>query len=99
MATITTTDGAGIFYKDWGPQGAQPIVLHHGAWRCADDWEVQMLFFVANGYRVVAHDARQTVSCAAKFSFAGAGIRRHCSAGQAARMDRTLNRTPSGCCK
>ena len=52
MATITTKDGAEIFYKDWGPKDAQPIMFHHGAWRCADDWDVQMLFFVANGYRV-----------------------------------------------
>ena len=58
MTTITTKDGTEIFYKDWGPKDAPPIMFHHGAWRCADDWDVQMLFFVANGYRVVAHDRR-----------------------------------------
>lgn len=58
MATITTKDGATIFYKDWGPKDAQAIVFHHGWPLSADDWDVQMLFFVANGYRVVAHDRR-----------------------------------------
>ena len=30
MNTITTKDGTSIFYKDWGPKNAQPIVFHHG---------------------------------------------------------------------
>jgi non-heme chloroperoxidase len=58
METITTKDGATIFYKDWGPKDAQPLVFHHGWPLSADDWDVQMLFFLANGYRVVAHDRR-----------------------------------------
>jgi len=58
MATITTKDGAVIFYKDWGPKDAQPVVFHHGWPLSSDDWDVQMLFFLANGYRVVAHDRR-----------------------------------------
>ncbi|WP_066801373.1 alpha/beta fold hydrolase [Sphingomonas soli] len=58
MAYITTTDGAEIFYKDWGPRDAQPIVFHHGWPLSSDDWDTQMLFFLANGYRVVAHDRR-----------------------------------------
>jgi non-heme chloroperoxidase len=58
MSTITTKDGTGIFYKDWGPKGAQPIVFHHGWPLCADDWDAQMLFFLGKGYRVVAHDRR-----------------------------------------
>jgi non-heme chloroperoxidase len=58
MSTITTKDGATIFYKDWGPKDAQPIMFHHGWPLSSDDWDAQMLFFLANGYRVVAHDRR-----------------------------------------
>ena len=58
MGTITTKDGTTIFYKDWGPKSAQPIVFHHGWPLSSDDWDTQMLFFHANGYRVVAHDRR-----------------------------------------
>jgi len=55
---ITTKDGTKIFYKDWGPKAAQPIVFHHGWPLSADDWDNQMLFFLSKGYRVVAHDRR-----------------------------------------
>lgn len=55
---ITTKDGTQIFYKDWGRKDAQPIAFHHGWPLSADDWDAQMLFFLANGYRVVAHDRR-----------------------------------------
>ena len=58
MPTITTRDGTGIFYKDWGPRGGQPIVFHHGWPLSADDWDNQMLFFSSKGYRVIAHDRR-----------------------------------------
>ncbi|SDA21067.1 non-heme chloroperoxidase [Methylobacterium sp. UNC378MF] len=58
MATVTTRDGTEIFYKDWGSKDAQPIVFHHGWPLSSDDWDAQMLFFVQNGYRVVAHDRR-----------------------------------------
>nr|WP_019960772.1 alpha/beta hydrolase [Woodsholea maritima] len=58
MATLTTTDGTKIFYKDWGPKDAQPIVFHHGWPLSADDWDAQMLFFLNEGYRVIAHDRR-----------------------------------------
>jgi len=55
---VTTKDGTQIFYKDWGPKNAQPIVFHHGWPLSADDWDTQMLFFLAQGFRVVAHDRR-----------------------------------------
>jgi len=58
MGYITTTDGTAIFYKDWGPRDAQPIVFHHGWPLSADDWDNQMMFFLAQGYRVIAHDRR-----------------------------------------
>ena len=56
MPTVTTSDGVEIFYKDWG-QG-QPIVFSHGWPLSADDWDAQMLFFLGQGYRVIAHDRR-----------------------------------------
>ena len=55
---VRTSDGTEIFYKDWGPKEAQPIMFHHGWPLSSDDWDSQMLFFLANGYRVVAHDRR-----------------------------------------
>jgi non-heme chloroperoxidase len=58
MSFITTKDGTEIYYKDWGPKSAQPIVFHHGWPLSSDDWDAQMLFFVARGFRVVAHDRR-----------------------------------------
>jgi pimeloyl-ACP methyl ester carboxylesterase len=58
MAYVTTKDGVEIFYKDWGPKEAQPIVFHHGWPLSSDDWDAQMLFFLSKGYRVVAHDRR-----------------------------------------
>ncbi|RWD67808.1 MAG: alpha/beta hydrolase [Mesorhizobium sp.] len=54
--TITTKDGTQIYYKDWGT--GQPIVFHHGWPLSSDDWDAQMLFFLAQGYRVIAHDRR-----------------------------------------
>ena len=58
MSVITTADGTDIFYKDWGPRDAQPIVFHHGWPLSADDWDNQMMFFLGKGYRVIAHDRR-----------------------------------------
>jgi len=58
MSTITTQDGTEIYYKDWGPKNAQPIVFHHGWPLSADDWDSQLLYFLGKGYRVIAHDRR-----------------------------------------
>jgi len=55
---VTTKDSTQIFYKDWGPKDAQPIVFHHGWPLSSDDWDTQMLFFLSKGFRVVAHDRR-----------------------------------------
>ena len=54
----TTPDGIEIFYKDWGPKDAPAIVFHHGWPLTADDWDAQMMFFLAEGFRVIAHDRR-----------------------------------------
>lgn len=58
MSYVTTKDGVQIFYKDWGPRDAQVIHFHHGWPLSADDWDSQLLFFLAQGFRVVAHDRR-----------------------------------------
>ena len=56
MATITTDDGAQIFYKDFG--SGTPILFSHGWPLSADAWEGQMVFMGRHGYRVIAHDRR-----------------------------------------
>jgi len=58
MNTVTTKDGTQIFFKDWGPKTAQPIMFHHGWPLSSDDWDAQMLYFLHKGFRVVAHDRR-----------------------------------------
>jgi non-heme chloroperoxidase len=54
--TITVKDGTQIYYKVWG--SGQPIVFHHGWPLSSDDWDAQMVFFLSQGYRVIAHDRR-----------------------------------------
>jgi non-heme chloroperoxidase len=54
--TVTTPDGVSIYFKDWG--SGQPIVFSHGWPLSADDWDAQMMFFLSQGYRVIAHDRR-----------------------------------------
>jgi non-heme chloroperoxidase len=58
MSTITTSDGTVIFYKDWGSKDAQAIVFHHGWPLSGDDWDNQMMVFLEQGFRVIAHDRR-----------------------------------------
>ena len=58
MSLVKTKDGVEVFYKDWGPKDAQPIVFHHGWPLSADDWDTQMLYFLSHGYRIIAHDRR-----------------------------------------
>ncbi len=54
--TITTKDGVTIYFKDWG--SGQPIVFSHGWPLSADDWDAQLMFFLNQGFRVIAHDRR-----------------------------------------
>jgi len=56
MSFVKTKDGVEIYYKDWGK--GQPIVFSHGWPLSGDDWDNQMLFFLKQGYRVIAHDRR-----------------------------------------
>lgn len=58
MGFVTTRDGVDIFYKDSGPRDAPVIHFHHGWPLSSDDWDAQMLFFLAQGFRVIAHDRR-----------------------------------------
>ena len=58
MPTVMSHDETEIYYKDWGPKNAQPIVFHHGWPLSGDDWDAQMLYFLGKGYRVIAHDRR-----------------------------------------
>jgi non-heme chloroperoxidase len=58
MPIFTTRDGTEIFYKDWGPRDAQVLFFHHGWPLSADDWDNQLMFFLGEGYRVIAHDRR-----------------------------------------
>jgi len=58
MSYVSSDDGAQIFFKDWGPRTAQPVVFHHGWPLSSDDWDAQMLFFLERGFRVIAHDRR-----------------------------------------
>lgn len=58
MPNFTTADGTVLFYKDWGPKDAQPVVFHHGWPLSADDWDNQMMFILGEGFRVIAHDRR-----------------------------------------
>ncbi len=56
MSKITVKDGTEIYYKDWGT--GQPLVFHHGWPLSGDDWDGQMMFFLDQGFRVIAHDRR-----------------------------------------
>jgi non-heme chloroperoxidase len=56
MGSITVSDGATIYYKDWG--SGQPIVFSHGWPLSADAWEDAMFFFASRGYRCIAADRR-----------------------------------------
>jgi non-heme chloroperoxidase len=58
MAYFTTSDGTEIFYKYWGPKEAQPIYFHHGWPLSSDDWDSPLMYFLGQGYRVIAHDRR-----------------------------------------
>ncbi|WP_437504222.1 alpha/beta fold hydrolase [Sorangium sp. So ce1099] len=56
MPIFKTKEGVEIFYKDWG--SGQPLVFHHGWPLSADDWDAQLMFFLAKGFRVIVHDRR-----------------------------------------
>ncbi len=56
MPTVTTSDGASIYYKDWGK--GKPLVFSHGWPLNSDAWDEHMFYFASRGYRCIAHDRR-----------------------------------------
>jgi non-heme chloroperoxidase len=56
MSTITTKDGAEIYYKDWG--NGPVVTFSHGWPLNTDAWDGQMLFLAQHGYRCVGVDRR-----------------------------------------
>ncbi|MEU9141034.1 alpha/beta hydrolase [Streptomyces sp. NPDC048404] len=56
MPTITTRDGAEIFFKDWG--SGRPVVFSHGWPLNADAWDNQANLVASHGFRAIAHDRR-----------------------------------------
>lgn len=56
MPYVTVSDGAQIFYKDWG--SGSPVLLSHGWPLNSDAWEAAALFLATHGHRAVAHDRR-----------------------------------------
>ena len=56
MATITTRDGAEIYFRDWG--SGEPVVFSHGWALSADAWDNQMLCLASEGFRSIAFDRR-----------------------------------------
>ena len=56
MGFVTASDGAQIYYKDWGD--GPPVVFSHGWPLNSDSWEAQMLYLASHGFRCVAHDRR-----------------------------------------
>ena len=61
MGFVKTTDGTEIFYKDWGPKDAQPVVFHHGWPLSGDDWDAQMLFFLFVSLKAYGGDDGMTI--------------------------------------
>jgi non-heme chloroperoxidase len=56
VSSITTKDGAEIYYKGWG---TGPTVLFSHGWPLnADVWDDQMTFMASRGFRCVAFDRR-----------------------------------------
>jgi len=53
---IVTSDGASLFYKDWGK--GKPVVFVHSWALNSDMWQYQMIHLADQGLRCVAYDIR-----------------------------------------
>jgi non-heme chloroperoxidase len=56
MPYIDGSDGAQLYYKDWGAGPA--VVFSHGWPLSADAWDVELKLLADNGFRAIAHDRR-----------------------------------------
>lgn len=61
MCTITTQDGVEIFFKDWGPRNAQPIVFHHG-WPLSGAHTYCTVYRIGKEYLKPCLDARHDIN-------------------------------------
>jgi len=53
---IVTSDGANLFYKDWGK--GEPVLFVHSWALNSDMWQYQMIHLAGQGLRCVAYDSR-----------------------------------------
>jgi non-heme chloroperoxidase len=56
MAYFEGSDGAKLYYKDWGSGPA--VVFSHGWPLSSDAWDVEVKLLADNGFRAIAHDRR-----------------------------------------
>ncbi len=56
MSMFKVKDGTQIYYKDWGL--GRPVMFHHAFPLSSDEWDPQLVFFLQQGFRVIAHDRR-----------------------------------------
>ncbi|KAA9162562.1 alpha/beta hydrolase [Amycolatopsis acidicola] len=56
MPYFEGSDGARLFYKDWGSGPA--VVFSHGWPLSSDAWDVELKLLADNGFRAIAHDRR-----------------------------------------
>ncbi|NIH83806.1 alpha/beta fold hydrolase [Amycolatopsis granulosa] len=56
MPYFEGSDGAQLYYKDWG--SGPPVVFSHGWPLSSDAWDVELKLLADNGFRAIAHDRR-----------------------------------------
>ena len=97
MPTISTTDGAQIFYKDWG--SGQPVVFSHGWPLNADAWDEQLFMFASNGGNsTYNHRAAVSVSaCSAISALKNQYLTQRPRSAQRRRKELTVAHPPHKC--
>ncbi|NKY42988.1 alpha/beta fold hydrolase [Nocardia cerradoensis] len=56
MPYFEGSDGAQLYYKDWG--SGLPVVFSHGWPLSSDAWDVELKLLADKGFRAIAHDRR-----------------------------------------